>query len=240
MRITLRIRRFDPWTGEPPWDADYPVEVDPTDRILDALIRVKEEQDGSLSFRRSCAHGVCGSDAMIIAGVERLACKTLVRNVAVEEGAVVTVQPLRWLPVQRDLMVDQDAFFARFRSVKPFLINDEPVGDGKERVQSQADRAAFDDATSCILCGSCHSSCPVLEANAAYVGPAALVQAARFVFDSRDRGFVQRMSVLDRADGVWACENHFNCTRVCPREIKITKNINALKRQITKSKEGSS
>lgn len=240
MKITLRIRRFDPWTGEPPRDVDYPVEVEPTDRLLDALIKVKEEQDGSLSFRRSCAHGVCGSDAMIISGVERLACKTLVRDVAADDGAIVTVQPLRWLPVQRDLMVDQDAFFTKFKSVKPFLINDDPVTDGRERIQSQAERAAFDDATSCILCGACYSSCPVLEARNAYAGPAALVQAARFVFDSRDRGFPQRMGVLDSADGAWACDNHFNCTRVCPRGIKITKNINSIKRAMTKLKEGSS
>jgi len=238
MRIVLRIRRFDPDRDQEPHDADYPVVAEPTDRILDALIRVKEEQDGSLSFRRSCGHGVCGSDAMIIAGVERLACKTLVRDVAKEEGALVTVQPLRFLPVQRDLMVDQSVFFRKFRSVKPFLINEEPVGKG-ERIQSQAERAAFDDTTSCILCGACYSSCPVLETNSAYVGPAALVQAARFVFDSRDHGFAQRLSVLDAPDGAWACDNHFNCTRVCPREIKITKNINATKRAVTKLREGS-
>ena len=239
MLIVLRIRRFDADTDREPHDVDYPVEAEPTDRILDALIRVKEEQDGSLSFRRSCGHGVCGSDAMIIAGVERLACKTLVREVAKEEGVTVTVQPLRYLPVQRDLMVDQSVFFQKFRSVKPFLISDAP-GDQRERIQSQAERAAFDDATNCILCGACYSSCPVLETNAAYVGPAALVQAARFVFDSRDQGFSQRLPVLDRPDGVWACDNHFNCTRVCPREIKITKNINATKRTITKLREGSS
>jgi succinate dehydrogenase iron-sulfur subunit len=237
MRIVLRIRRFHPGTGRAPYDADYPLDVQPTDRILDALIRVKDEQDGSLSFRRSCAHGVCGSDAMIIAGVERLACKTLVQDVAREEGATVTVQPLRWLPVQRDLMVESGAFFAKYRSVKPYLVNDEPV-QSRERVQSQEQRLAFDEVTSCILCGACYSSCPVLETNQAYIGPAALVQAARFVFDSRDRGFAARLPVMDSADGAWGCENHFNCTRVCPRAIKITKNINAIKRAITKSMEG--
>lgn len=237
MRIVLRIRRFDPETDREPRDVDYPLNAQPTERILDALIRVKDEQDGSLSFRRSCGHGVCGSDAMIIAGVERLACKTLVKEVARDEGALVTIAPLRYLPVQRDLMVDQSEFFRKFRSVKPFLINDEPVA-GKERIQSQAQRAAFDDPTSCILCGACYSACPVLDTRSGYVGPAALVQAARFLFDSRDRGFAQRMSVLDGPEGAWACENHFNCTRVCPRGIKITKTINATKREITKVKEG--
>ena len=171
MKIVLRIRRFDPQTDREPHDEDYPVEAEPTERILDALIRVKDEQDGSLSFRRSCGHGVCGSDAMIIAGAERLACKTLVRDVAQEDGTLIPIQPLRFLPVQRDLMVDQAVFFQKFKLVKPFLINGEPVKE-KERIQSQAERAVFDDVTSCILCGACYSSCPVLEKNTSYVGPA--------------------------------------------------------------------
>jgi succinate dehydrogenase iron-sulfur subunit len=238
MRIVLRIKRFNLETDSEPRMVDYPLAAEPTERVLDALIRVKDEQDGSLSFRRSCGHGVCGSDAMIIAGVERLACKTLVREVAKEEGAVVTVEPLRWLPVQRDLMVDQSAFFQKFRSVQPFLINDEPVGGG-ERIQSQAERSAFDDVTNCILCGACYSACPVLETKSGYIGPVSLVQAARFLFDSRDRGLSQRMSVLNAPEGAWSCENHFNCTRVCPRDIKVTKAINAIKRKIANVKEGS-
>jgi succinate dehydrogenase / fumarate reductase iron-sulfur subunit len=233
VKIILRIRRSDPGAGSAARDADYPLDVEPTLSILDALIRVKDEQDGSLSFRRSCAHGVCGSDAMVISGVERLACKTLVRDVAAAENAVVTVEPLKHLPVQRDLMVDQRAFFESYRSVKPFLINEEPAGV-KEREQSPRERASFDDATSCILCGACYSACPVFEKNASYLGPAAVLSAARFVLDSRDRGLGDRRAVLDTPSGAWGCENHFNCTRVCPREIKVTKNINALKTRIKK------
>jgi len=237
MKIVLRIKRFNPEKDRRPHDKDYTVEVEPTDRILDALMKIQNEQDGSLSFRRSCAHGVCGSDAMIIGGVERLACKTLVRDVARTEKAIVTVAPLKYLPVQKDLMVDQAAFFQKYRSVKPFLINTEPVQE-KERIQSAAERAAFDDTTACILCGACYSSFPILEGVSGYLGPAALVQAARFVFDSRDKGLSERLDVLDDPrEGAWACENHFNCQRVCPREIKVTKNINALKRTITRSKE---
>jgi succinate dehydrogenase / fumarate reductase iron-sulfur subunit len=238
MKIVLRITRFSPGIDPAPFEKDYPLHVEPTDRILDALMRVKSLQDGSLSFRKSCAHGVCGSDAMIIAGVERLACKTLVRDVAREENDIVTVAPLKYMPVQRDLMVDQRVFFEKFRSVTPFLVNDEPVRE-KERIQSAQERAAFDDTTACILCASCYSSCPIFEKNAMYIGPAALVQAARFVFDSRDRGLAQRLPVLDSPNGAAACENHFNCTRVCPREIKVTKNINAIKRAIARHKEES-
>jgi succinate dehydrogenase / fumarate reductase, iron-sulfur subunit len=235
MRIVLRITRYNPETDKAPHEKDYPLDIEPTASLLDALIQVKGEQDGSLSFRRSCGHGVCGSDAMVIAGKERLACKTLVREVAEADGAVVTLQPLKHLPVQRDLMVDQSRFFASYRSIKPFLINDDAT-NGRERVQSPKERAAFDDATSCILCGACFSACPVFEKNPGYVGPAALVSAARFVFDSRDRGLAQRMNVLDHPDGAWACENHFDCTKVCPREIKVTKNINAIKRELDKFK----
>ena len=238
MKIVLRITRFLPGIDPAPYQKDYRVDVEPTDRILDALMRVKSLQDGSLSFRKSCAHGVCGSDAMIIAGVERLACKTLVKDVAREENDIVTVAPLKHMPVQRDLMVDQRVFFEKFRSVTPFLVNDEPVRE-KERIQSAQERAAFDDTTACILCASCYSSCPIFEKNAMYIGPAALVQAARFVFDSRDRGLAQRLPVLDSPNGAAACENHFNCTRVCPREIKVTKNINAIKRAIARHKEES-
>ena len=236
MRIVLRIRRYNPETDSAAHDEDYPLEIDSAALILDALIRVKGEQDGSLSFRRSCGHGVCGSDAMVIAGVERLACKTLVRDVAKEENTVVAIEPLRHLPVQRDLMVDQKQFFESYRSVKPFLINEESA-DGRERLQSPPQRAAFDDSTSCILCGACYSACPVFEKNSSYVGPAAILSAARFVLDSRDRGLSNRMAVLDDPNGVWACENHFDCTRVCPREIKVTKNINATKREIGRIKE---
>ncbi|MGA2976954.1 MAG: succinate dehydrogenase iron-sulfur subunit [Spirochaetia bacterium] len=238
MKLVLRISRYNPETDSRPHDQDFSIDMEPTDRILDALIRIKDLQDGSLSFRKSCAHGVCGSDAMIINGKERLACKTLVRDVATEENAVVTLQPLSYMPVQRDLMVDQRDFFAKYRAVSPFLINEEKAPE-KERIQSVEQRAGFDDATACILCGSCYSSCPVLRDNPRFIGPAALVQAARFLLDSRDKGFAQRMQALDAPDGAWACENHFNCTRVCPREIKVTKNINAIKRMITKSREGS-
>ena len=237
MKITLQIQRYNPEADGKPHFRDYPVEVEPTDRVLDALMQVKNYQDGTLAFRKSCAHGVCGSDAMVINGRERLACKTLVKDVAEADGTVVKIEPLKHLPLLRDLMVEQDEFFARWRKVKPFLINDQRAAE-KERVQSPEERAVFDDPTKCILCGSCYSACPILDGkNTAFIGPAALAQAARFIFDSRDRGLAERLEVLDHPDGVWACENHFQCTRVCPRGIKVTKNINLTKRRITKAKE---
>jgi succinate dehydrogenase / fumarate reductase iron-sulfur subunit len=251
MKFVLRILRFNPETDREAVFRDYRLDMDPSDRLLDALLYIKTYIDGSLGVRYSCAHGVCGSDGMVINGVERLACKTLIRDVtgkppipatgdaaAEAEGAIVTVEPLRTLPVQRDLMVDQARFFETYRAVKPYQINAEPEPE-KERLQPPAERVAFEDPTKCILCACCYSACPVVQKeNPAFIGPAAIVNAARFVFDSRDRGFEERLGVLDDPNGVWPCKNYFFCTRVCPRDIKVTKNINLTKRKIESYRKG--
>jgi len=236
MKVSLEIQRFNPEKDKEPRYDRYEVDAEPTDRILDLLVDIKRFQDGTLSFRKSCAHGVCGSDAMRINGKDRLACKTLVRDVAEADGTTVRIEPLRHLPVQRDLIVDQTAFFDKYRAVKPFLINEEPVKE-KERIQSPEERAVFDDTTNCILCCACYSACPVLNERTGFLGPAAIAQAFRFQEDSRDKGFDQRLPALDVPEGVWACENHFECTRACPRGIKITKRINETKRRIQSHKE---
>jgi succinate dehydrogenase / fumarate reductase iron-sulfur subunit len=235
MKIILNIQRFNPDTDEAPHFQEYTVEADPNERLLDALMQVKRFQDGSLGFRKSCAHGVCGSDAMRINGKDRLACKTLVKDVAEKDGDTISVAPLRYLPVQRDLIVDQAEFFRKYRSVKPFLINDESVEE-KERLQSQEERLRYDDTTNCILCASCYSACPVMEENPAFLGPAAISQAYRFLADTRDRGLEDRRAVLDDPNGVWPCQNHFKCTKACPRAILITKRINQTKRLLEKQK----
>jgi succinate dehydrogenase / fumarate reductase iron-sulfur subunit len=233
MHFNLKIQRYNPETDKTPYFQEYTVVADPNERLLDALMKVKRFQDGSLGFRKSCAHGVCGSDAMRINGKDGLACKTLVKDVVVHDGDTVTVEPLRNLPVQRDLIVDQAEFFRKYRSINPYLINEEPV-DKQERLQSQEERMVFDDTTNCILCASCYSACPVLEENPAFLGPAAISQAFRFLADSRDRGTDERLKILDTPDGVWPCENHFMCTRACPRSILITKRINQTKAMIKK------
>lgn len=237
MEIILKIQRFNPEKDEPPAYQRFRVEVEPTDRILDALMHIKLFQDGSLGFRKSCAHGVCGSDAMRINGQDRLACKTLVKDVAESDGAEVIIDPLTHFPIQRDLIVDQSSFFKKYRSIKPYMINDEPV-PAKERIQTQEERMAFDDTTNCILCSACFSACPVLEENPDFLGPAIIAQAFRFLADSRDMGFEERLPVLDHPNGVWPCQNHFQCTRVCPRGIKITKRINETKKMISQHQEG--
>lgn len=239
MQVTLKIRRFNPETDRKSWWGEYSLEdVHRTDTVLDLLHRVKWEQDGTLALRRSCAHGVCGSDAMRINGANALACKTLVSRLPAKDGkARIQVEPLLGLPVEKDLIVDMEPFFDHYRSVLPYFINDEPVpADGRERLQSPADRERFDDTTKCILCAACTSSCPSFWADDRYVGPAAIVQAHRFVFDSRDQGMEDRLEVLSDTFGVWKCRTIFNCTNACPREIKVTEAIADVKRAITSGK----
>src|SRR5919197_228953 len=191
MQVTLRVRRFDPERDQASRVETYLVPAEPMDRVLDLLHWVKWNVDGALTFRRSCAHGVCGSDAMLINGANRLACKVLVR----ELGDHITVEPLRGLQVKKDLLVDMEPLFESYREVLPFLINDEPAPD-TERRQSPQQRRRYDDTTKCILCAACTTSCPVFWADEAYVGPAAIVNAHRFIFDSRDEGGRERMKIL--------------------------------------------
>ena len=221
MQTELRILRYDPERDTRPHEQSFSVESGPMDRVLDLLHKVKYEQDGTLTFRRSCAHGVCGSDAMLINGRNRLACKIRVDQLG---GKKITVAPLPGLPVVKDLVVDMDGFFDKFRSVQPFLQTDGPAPE-RERRQSPKDRARFDDTTKCILCAACTSSCPSFWAQPSYVGPAAIVNAHRFIFDSRDDAAEERLEILADPDGVWRCRTIFNCTDACPRGIHITQAI---------------
>ena len=239
MQATLKIRRFNPDTDEKAWWGEYTLEnVHRTDTVLDLLHRVKWEQDGTLTLRRSCAHGVCGSDAMRINGANALACKTLVSRLRGKgEEIKIQIEPLLGLPVEKDLIVDMEPFFDHYRAMMPYLITDEPVpADGRERLQSQADRARFDDTTKCILCAACTGSCPSFWADDRYIGPAAIVQAHRFVFDSRDEGMNERLEVLSDTFGVWKCRTIFNCTNACPRDIQVTEAIAEVKQAITSGK----
>jgi len=227
MRIHFRIKRFDPTTDTKPYFKEYDVELEPTDRVLDGLNKIKWEQDGTLTYRRSCAHGVCGSDAMRVNGRNRLACTLLVRDA----GSKLTIEPLLGMTVIKDLIVDMDQFFKKYKEVKPFLINNDPTPP-TERLQSPEQRAIFDDTTKCILCAACTTSCPPFWANKEFVGPASIVNAHRFIFDSRDQGAAERLEILNQREGVWRCRTVFNCTEACPRHIKITQAIEDVKRAL--------
>lgn len=232
MKVHLRIQRFNPEKDKKPWWGDYDVEAEPTDRLLDLLHHVKWYQDGTLALRRSCAHGVCGSDAMLINGVNRLACKVLVQDL----GETIQIAPLLGLSVIKDLVVDMEPFFEQYRSMLPYLVNDDVPADGRERLQSPEARARYDDTTKCILCAACTTACPSYWANGRYVGPAAIVQAHRFLFDSRDQGAEERLKVLNEPTGVWRCRTIFNCTTACPRGIQVTRAIGEVKNALATGK----
>jgi succinate dehydrogenase / fumarate reductase iron-sulfur subunit len=227
MQITVRIKRYNPEEDRRPHWEEYQLEARPTDRVLDVLHEIKWETDGTLSFRRSCAHGICGSDAMVINGVNRLACKLLVRDL----GAKIDIEPIRGLPVLKDLIVDMEPFFDSYKAILPYFINDDPPPAG-ERLQSPEERERFDASTKCILCAACTTSCPVFWTNGRYIGPAAIVNAHRFIYDSRDKGSGQRLEVLNQANGLWRCRTAYNCTEACPRDIPVTQTIEELKREV--------
>lgn len=232
--ITLNIRRFLPEVdAEARWES-FDVEVYSTDRVLDALHKIKWEQDGTLSFRRSCAHGICGSDAMRINGRNRLACKTLIKDLDITQP--IYVEAIKGLPLEKDLIVDMEPFFAAFREVKPFLIANSKPEKGKERIQSIANREIFDDTTKCILCAACTTSCPVFWTDGQYFGPAAIVNAHRFIFDSRDDAAKVRLDILNDKEGVWRCRTTFNCTEACPRGIQVTQAIAEVKQAVLRGR----
>ncbi|HEX6270140.1 MAG TPA: succinate dehydrogenase iron-sulfur subunit [Anaerolineales bacterium] len=226
MEVKIKIFRYNPEVDDKFHYETYTLEAEETDRILDLLEYVKGYHDGTLSFRRSCAHGVCGSDAMRINGRNYLACKVLVRDV----GTTITVEPMLGLKVMKDLIVDMEPFFDNYKKVLPYFINDSPLpSDGRERLQSPEQRARFDDTTKCILCAACTTSCPSYWGSDDYLGPAALVAAHRFIYDSRDEAAAERMHIVTETSGVARCHTIFNCTMACPRDIQITKAIGELK-----------
>jgi len=228
--LRLSIFRFDPDRDERPYMQDFEIALAPTDRmLLDAILRIRTLDD-SLAVRKSCREGVCGSDAMNINGRNGLACVTPVAGLA----EPVVLRPLPGFPVIRDLVVDMTRFFAQYDSIKPYLQNDEPP-TGKERLQSPRDRARLDGLYECILCACCTSQCPSYWWNPEkFVGPAGLLQACRFIVDSRDRATAQRLDDLDDAYRLFRCRTIMNCTEVCPKGLAPSRAIEAIRSAMTR------
>ncbi|MEW6442673.1 MAG: succinate dehydrogenase iron-sulfur subunit [bacterium] len=233
MERVFKIFRFDPDKEREPRYQEYRLEAEPTEKILDCLNRIRWEQDPSLALRMSCAHGVCGSDGMRINGFCTLACQRLVREYAEDP---ILIEPLPNFRVLKDLIVDLDPFFEKYRAVKPYLMAAGEV-PGKERIQSHEDRVTFDEAIRCILCACCTAACPIISQNQAFIGPAAILRAFRYLFDSRDGAGPERMALLDNPDGVWGCKNHGKCTEVCPKEIDVRKWIGRTKKKMFDAKK---
>jgi succinate dehydrogenase / fumarate reductase iron-sulfur subunit len=232
--IQLIVSRFDPEVDEEARWESFDVEVFSTDRVLDALHKIKWEQDGSLTFRRSCAHGICGSDAMRIHGRNRLACKTLIKDLDITKA--IYVEAIKGLPLEKDLIVDMEPFFAAYREVQPVLIANSKPLKGKERLQSIENRELFYDTTTCMLSAACTKSCPVFWTDGQYFGPAAIVNAHRFIFDSRDDSAKERLEILNDKEGVWRCRTTFNCSEACPRGIQVTQAISEVKAAVLRGR----
>src|ERR1700709_2702009 len=224
--VQLKIYRYDPDKDTKPYMQDITVELKDTDRmLLDALQRIKADVDDSLALRRSCREGVCGSDAMNINGKNGLACTTKLT----ELKEPVELKPLPGLPIIRDLIVDMAQFFKKYHSIKPYLVNNEPAPE-TERRQSPEERDELNGLYECILCACCSTSCPSFWWNPdKFVGPAGLLQAYRFIADSRDQATGERLDDLQDPYRLFRCHTIMNCVDVCPKNLNPAKAIGKIK-----------
>ena len=232
--MRLSIYRYDPERDSKPYMQDFEVALQPADRmLLDVILRIKDEQDDSLTLRKSCREGVGGSDAMNINGRNGLACVTPVKGLK----EPVILRPLPGMPVVRDLVVDLTQFFAQYHSIKPYLINDEPTPQ-TERLQSPGDRAKLDGLYECILCACCTTQCPSFWWNPErFVGPAGLLQAYRFIIDSRDLATRERLDDLNDAYRLYRCRTIMNCTEVCPRGLAPSRAIEKIRLMMARARK---
>ncbi len=229
--LSLSIYRFNPETDQKPYMREYTLEIPRTSdpKLLVLLERIKAEQDGTLSYRRSCREGVCGSDGMNINGTNGLACITALSHLNTDK---IVIRPLPGFPVLRDLVVDMSQFYQQYERVEPYLQNSE-IEPAHERLQSPADRAKLDGLYECILCACCTSSCPSFWWNPdKFVGPAGLLQAQRFLSDSRDTATASRLEKLQDPFSVFRCRSIMNCSNVCPKGLNPSKAISEIRKQM--------
>jgi succinate dehydrogenase / fumarate reductase iron-sulfur subunit len=234
MQATLKVRRYDP-EGEEPVSRiqEYKVEVPDHATVLDALVKVREEMDPSLGMRCSCQAAICGSCSMDINRVPRLACKTKIRDMAPDGGAV-TVDPMANQPVIRDLVVDQSVFWKKIRAVQPYLRPEGPVPE-EEYIAPDSAMQQLTETMSCIMCGACVSACSSLDVDPNFLGPAALAKAFRFVADPRDNADMGRLKGLNEYGGVWDCTRCYLCVEVCPKGVDPMYRIMDLREEILKA-----
>lgn len=233
MKVKFKVFRFDPGKDSKPHYDFFFVEADPNDRILDCLNRIRWEQDSSLSYRMSCAHGICGSDGLTINGSPALACQKLVKDC--DYTNEISIEPLKFFRVIKDLNVDLEPFFERIKAIHPEKneVTKTENTPEQEQLQTPEQRGLFDDAVKCILCACCVAACPVaLEKEPEFIGPEAILRAHRYIFDSRVTDRVERMRVMEKPHGIWSCQTYYMCTRVCPKQIKVTEAILKTKKSI--------
>ena len=233
--MKFSIYRFNPEVDKKPYMQSYEISLDDKDiMLLDALLKIKALDD-TLTLRKSCREGVCGSDAMNINGKNGLACITKIEDLK----QPITIRPMPGLPVVRDLIVDMNQFYDQYNSIKPYLINNEKPPK-KERLQSQEERAKLDGLYECVLCGACTTACPSFWWNPdKFVGPASLIHSYRFLSDSRDQGKEERLDNLDEPERLYLCHNIMNCTDVCPKELSPARAISNIKKLQFKNRKNS-
>lgn len=230
--MKFRLYRYQPESAEKPFMQEFDLNIDPEGKmLLDALLELKA-QDDTLAFRRSCREGVCGSDAVNANGRNVLACITPLA----ELKQPIEIRPLPGLPVIRDFVVDMEPFYRQYKSIQPWLVNHDPVPE-HERLQTPEDRHALDGAFECILCGACTSACPSFWWHPdKFVGPAGLLQAWRFIADSRDQATEARLDYLDDVYRLYRCRGIMNCVEVCPKGLNPTEAIGNIKTMLVKRK----
>ncbi len=227
-KAKIRVQRFNPDTDDKPSFQTFEVGVTRDTTVLEALHDIKAEQDGTLTFRRSCRHAICGSCAMNVNGKNLLICKTPLQDV-LDGKDQVTIRPLPYLPIIKDLVVDRSSFWAQYMRVKPWLIPPDNVPEKEFRVSSE-EVEALNNAETCIMCGACYSACQVVALNKRYIGPHALLKAFLRVLDPRDSQPADRLADLSGDDGVYRCHTIFNCIDACPKELDPTLAIETLRK----------
>ncbi len=235
-QVTFRIQRFNPEKDARPYFQDFKLDLVPGMTILDGLHKIKGHQDGTLTFRRSCCSAICGSCAMRVNGANMLVCSTQVKD-KLGANNTITIQPLPYLPIIKDLVVDRSDFWRQYAAIKPWLVPREPVPEKEYRITPEQ-VAALNRAETCIQCGACHSACTIVGLNKNYLGPAALLKAFRFVADPRDAITEERLKIVSEADGVFRCHTIFNCIDVCPKGLNPTKAIEELRQRVVARRGG--
>jgi len=231
MRVNLKVRRLNPEAGGEPYFQSYSIDAPQSATVLDSLLQVREDVDGTLAFRCSCRSAICGSCGMRINGVSRLACKTNVVEIA-PGGQEITLEPLANLSVLKDLVADMAPFYDKLREMTPWLVPDEEHPPEREYLMENKRAHYLSQFAACIQCAVCYSACPIEAIDKDYVGPAALAKAFRYCHDPRDHGRSKRLARIAREQGLWRCHTIFSCTEQCPKGVDPTQAIQQLKKMV--------
>ncbi len=231
MRVNLKVRRLDPEAGGEPHFQSYSIDAPQSATVLDSLLQVREDVDGTLAFRCSCRSAICGSCGMRINGVSRLACKTNVVDVA-PGGQEISLEPLANLSVLKDLVADMEPFYNKLRELTPWLVPDEEHPPEREYLMENKRALYLSQFAACIQCAVCYSACPIEAMDKDYLGPAALAKAFRYCYDPRDHGKSQRLARIAKEQGLWRCHTVFSCSEQCPKGVDPTQAIQQLKKMV--------